>query len=329
VQSKLIRGISSKDFWLSNIVYIALMIFIIVFGVLYPNFVKPQNILNIFTQSCTLILVGIGMTMALITRGIDLSVGATLYFSALIMYMVGGVLDLPVSVMILLGSLIGLVIGMLNGLLVGVLKIFPLLPTLAMQFIIRGLGITIMLNVTHATRSIMPMKWGAIISTKLAGIPVYLYVTIIVAVVMQLLLSNTQIGRNIYAVGDNAQVAMQKGINIFRTKFFVHSMCGLMAGIAAVVSSGQAMDVSYATGEGFEFKVVTACVLGGVGLKGGKGSVVPGVIVGALLLSVISNVLVILKASVYSYDVAYALVIFVVVLLDTIKIKTVSGRIQS
>lgn len=317
--SKLRSAITNKSFWLSNIVYIVVILAFIAFAFINPMFISEANLINLVRQSCTMIIVGIGVTMCMLTQGIDLSVGSVMYIAAVGMYMTMKAFDgLPIVVVMLIGMAIGLLIGLLNGFIVAVLKVYPLLPTLATLYAFRGIG----LSIAGASVSQMPMEWIVIVSTKWFGIPVFVYITILLAILAQVFLSKTKLGRHIYATGDNEKMAREKGINVFNIKLFVYGMSGLMAAVAAILSSAMTMQASFTLGEGFEFKVITAAVLGGVSLNGGRGTVAPGVIVGALILTFISNVLVLLKANPYSYDIVYALVIFSVVVLDTIKIRS-------
>ena len=316
---KLKNTIGNKDFWLSNIVYIIVAFAFIIFAFVNPMFISKNNIISLFTQSCTMIIVGIGVSMCMLTRGIDLSVGSIMYISAVGMYIAMDTFEsLPIILAVLIGIVIGLIIGLLNGLIVAVLKVYPLLPTLATMYAFRGIG----LSIAGASVSQMPMKWTVLVSTNWLGIPIYVFIAIALAVIIQIFLNKTRLGRHIYATGDNEKMAIEKGVNVFRIKLFVYAMSGVMAAIAAVLSSAMTMQASYTLGEGFEFKVITAAVLGGVSLNGGRGTVAPGIIVGAVILTFISNVLVLMKANPYSYDIVYALVIFVVVVLDTIKIRS-------
>jgi ribose transport system permease protein len=305
-----------RNFWLSKGIYIILILVFALFAVIFPAFRSGKNIVNLLTQSCTMILVCTGMTLCLLIKGMDLSVGSIMYVSAAVMFMLlkhNRNLSIPPA--ILVGLVVGAAIGILNGVIVASLRVYALLPTLATMYAFRGIG----LSLAGGSVSQMPMKWLVIVSEKLFGLPVYVYISFFIAILTQIFLNYTKLGRHIYATGDNEKMAREKGIAVYRIKLFVYCMCGITAAMAAVVSSGMTMQVSFSLGEGFEFKVITACVLGGVSLNGGRGTVFPGVIIGALILSCISNALVLLKASPLSYDIVYALIIFIVVLLDTIK----------
>lgn len=317
--TKLQTTLKSKGFWLGNIVYIVIVLTFIVFAIINPKFVSGDNIIGFFTQSCTTILVGIGMAMCLLTRGVDLSVGSIMYVSAVSVWLImRAAPDLPIGAVVLIGMLIGLMIGLFNGFVVAVLKVYALLPTMATMYALRGIG----LSIAGQTVCQMPDKWLGLISPNVAKIPAYVFITFALVIIAQIFLNRTRLGRHIFATGDNEKMAGEKNISVFRIKLFVYAVSGVMAALAGILSSGLSMSASFNLGVGFEFKVVTAAVLGGVSLNGGRGTILPGVIVGALILTFISNALVLMKANTYSYDIVYALVIFIVVLLDTFKIRS-------
>lgn len=315
---KLERLVKNKEFWLSNVFYIVAILFIIVFSIVNPKFLVWKNIVNILLQSSTLIILSIGMTICLITKGIDMSVGSTLFVCAATMQTLNKVYDIGIVPMMLISILVGIIAGFINGTIVATLKIYPLLPTLATMYAYRGIGLLI----CGGGSSTMPMMWAKINSVKIfGGIPLHVLVAILLAVLMQIFLSSTATGRHIYAVGDSEKTSKEKGISIFKIKVIAYTLSGLMCGIAAIISSAQSMSVPISLGEGQEFNAIIASVLGGASLFGGRGTTVPGVIIGALILSIISNILVILGASAYLYTVVYALVIFIVILLDSPVLK--------
>ena len=316
--TKLQRTLSNKDFWLSNIVYIVVFFVFIVVAITNPMAISKNNVISLFTQSCTMIIAGIGVTMCILTRGIDLSVGSTMYVSAIVAFKTMEAFEnLPVGVVILVVLAFGLFIGLINGLLVATLKVYALLPTLATMYILRGIG----LSWASGSVNQLPMKWAVIIGTRWLGIPAYIIISFGLAIIAQIFLNRTALGRRIYATGDNEKMAIEKGVNVFNVKLFVYGMSGLMAGLAGVLASAMFMASAYTIGEAFEFKVITAAVLGGVSLNGGRGTIAPGLMLGALILAFISNQLVLLKANTYSYDIVFAIVIFIVVLLDTIRVR--------
>jgi ribose/xylose/arabinose/galactoside ABC-type transport system permease subunit len=183
----------------------------------------------------------------------------------------------------------------------------------------RGLG----LMITKGGAAMMPPEWGKITQTKIFEIPIMIIVAILIGIIVQVFLAQTSLGRHIFAVGDNEKTAHEKGLSQKRVKIFVYTMSGMLCGIAAILSTSQVMSAPATMGNGQDFYCIIASVLGGCSLFGGKGSIVPGVLIGALIMSVISNSLVIMGAPPNLYSIVYALVIFIVVLLDAIKTKRI------
>ncbi|MEG1011311.1 MAG: ABC transporter permease [Ruthenibacterium sp.] len=311
--------LKSSVFWFSNLFYIMAVLFILAFGIINPKFLNVANLANIFAQSSVLIILSIGMALALITKGMDMSVGAILFLCATTMQVLNKRLGLGMVEMITISLVVGTLAGLINGIVVSVLKVYPLLPTLATMFMYRGLALLI-----GGGSATMPMFWSKIIGVRVGPLPVHVLLAVGLAVVVQILLSNTKTGRYIYALGDSEKTAAEKGINANRIKILVYTVSGFLCGVAAVIFSAQSMSVPPSAGDGLEFKCVIAATLGGVSMFGGKGTVAPGVMIGSLIMSVISNVLVVSAASAYIYTVVYALVILFVVLLETLKIKKIA-----
>ena len=308
--------IKSADFWLSYSIYFVLLIVFIVLSLVNEYFLSWENIANIISSSCTIILVGIGVGMTLLIRGTDLSVGSIVYLAAVVAWKITqSAPETPLIYLLLVSAAVGIIVGIINGLIVASLKIYALLPTLATMYIARGAGLWI----AGVSQGAVVSTYSVVINTKFLGLPYYVYIVFALAAIAQIFLSKTMLGRHIYATGDNEKMAMEKGVKVFGIKVFVFALSGLSAGLAATIFTATSNNVSYAMGQGFEFRVITACVLGGMSLNGGRGTVFPGVIIGALIWRLLYNALVLLKANQYSYDVVCAIAIFAVVLLDTIK----------
>jgi ribose/xylose/arabinose/galactoside ABC-type transport system permease subunit len=285
-------------------------------GFINQYFLTWDNIANIISSSCPTILAGIGMGMCLLIRGTDLSTGSTIYLAAVVAWKITqSAPGTPLVLLILVSMSVGVVVGLINGYVVAILKIYPLLPTLAMMYIARGTGLWI----AGVSQGAVDKSYSVILNVKFLGLPYFVYIVFGLAIIAQIFLSKTKLGRHIYATGDNEKMAKEKGVKVFGIKVFVFALAGTLSGLAAVLSTAMSNNVSYSMGQGFEFRVITACVLGGISLNGGRGTVFPGVVIGALIWRLLYNVLVLLNANQYSYDVVCALAIFVVVLLDTIK----------
>lgn len=314
------RKFFSKEFLLSNIIYIAAIAFILVMSLISDRFLTRNNIINLFTQSTVLMSLCIGMALTMLTRGIDMSLGSLLFLCAAVMQYCGKKLGWSSPAMCAAGLATGAFVGMLNGVIAAKLQIYPLLTTLATMYACRGVGLLI----TGGGTGLMPMSWGSLTTFRVLGIPSQVFVVLLIAILFQIFLRTTSFGRHIYAVGDSEKTAREKGINITGVKIFVYMMSGLMAGVAGIISSSQVVSVPANLGTNQETMAIIAAVLGGTSLFGGKGSTFPCALIGALIMSCISNSLVLLGASPNAYNVVYACVIFFVVLMDTIKARTLN-----
>lgn len=314
--NKLSKKLKSSEFWLTYSVYVAIVLALIVLAFVNENFLTWGNISNVLGSACTIILVGIGVGMCILTQGTDLSVGSIIYVSAVVAWKITqSNPNVGLGWLMLISMGVGLAVGLINGFIIATLNMYPLLPTLAMMYIARGAGLWI---ATVSQGEVVP-AYQLILNTKWLGLPVYVYITFALAIIAQIFLSKTKLGRHIYATGDNEKMAKEKGVNVYLVKVFVFALSGLMCGLSASLNTAMSNNVSYSMGDGFEFTVITACVLGGISLNGGRGTVFPGVVIGAVLWRFIYNALVLLKAEAYSYDIVCALVVFIVVLFDAVK----------
>ena len=315
-ESVLKKSCFDMSFWLSNLAYIVSAVFVVIFGITHPVFLSAKNIISLFTQTSILLLVSCGMSLAMITKGMDRSVGSIMLISAAVMWKMFD-LGMGIVVICLSGIIVGALVGIFNGFLAAYIPIYPLLTTLTTMYIARGIGLSI---IGGGPRS-MPQEWSFISQTKIFTIPLHVFISITIAALLQFFLSNTGFGRYIYAVGDNEKTATEKGINVVKVKIVVYMLGGLLCALGSFISTSQVMAATPTIGTYMESHAVIAAVLGGVSLAGGKGNLFPGVVVGSLIMSIISNALVIVGAPANMYNVIYGLVIFIVILLDVVRTK--------
>ena len=307
-----------EDFWYSKIRYIVFFGLIILFAVLDPRFLNPDNISNILSITVPYAMAVVGMTFVILAAGIDLSIGSIVFLSGAITVIIannGGGLFLS----LLGGTLGGLAVGMLNGVLIAHFKIVPFLTTLATMSIVRGL------TVKFADGGFINLADGNI-STLLNQSKVYIFpVTFIVlagvVVLATLVLKKTKFGWHLYAMGNNYEAAQKSGIKVKRLTFWVYAICGLMAGVSGALQLGMFSAIVPTTGTTQEFMIISATVLGGVSLFGGKGSIWPGAIVGIFIFTIIENAMSVMGANPYFYDIARGIVIFFAIMLDSIRNK--------
>lgn len=287
---------------------------LVVFGAMSDTFLKPGNLVQILVQASATAVVATGMTFVLLTAGVDLSVGALMFVGAGL----AGKLALtghPMASCLLVMLAIGAVGGALNALLITRLKLVPFIATLAMLYIGRGTGRWI----TQTRAMNLPESFLALGSAKWLAVPVPLWIAGVVIAGAQLALSHTPFGRQLYAVGNNADGAGKAGLRVNRLLASVYVISGACAGLGGILALSQLGAVSPKFGELYEFDAITAAVLGGTSLFGGRGRVFPGTVLGAVLLKSIFSGLVIVQADPYIYPLITSAIIFVAVLLDTLR----------
>lgn len=290
--------------------------FFLAFSLLSPKFSDIQNLINILVQSSSAAIVAIGMTFVLLTAGIDLSVGSIMFVSAA----VAGKMLLdgwPSASVLLAATMVGLAYGAINGIGVARLRILPFIVTLATLFVGRGLGLWI----TETRAMNLPDEFTRLGTARIAFIPLPILVLLAVLVSSRILLRLTTFGRQIYAVGEDFDAALKAGINTRRILILVYMISGLCAALGALVSLAQLGAVSPTFGNQRELAAVAAAVIGGTSLFGGRGEVFPGTIMGAVLIQMIENGLVILNADPYLYPLITAGIIFLAVALDSARTK--------
>lgn len=291
--------------------YLGLLILALVLTLLSDRFLTLSNLTNIFRQTSLNAIIAVGMTFVIITGGIDLSVGSTLAFSGAVVasLLVKGT---PVIIAVGAGLLIGAVIGLINGLLVTRGRIAPFITTLAMLTILRGatLVYTDSRPITGLGDVFRWIGWG-----YLGRIPIPIFLTVVVLVVSYYVLTQTKLGRYIYAVGGNEEASRLSGINVSKILIMAYVICGLLAALSGIISASRLDSATPTAGSGAELDAIAAVVLGGTSLAGGVGTVM-GTFIGALIIGMLNNGLNLLNVSSNYQLVAKGLVILVAVLLD-------------
>lgn len=285
-----------------------------VFSALSPQFAEWRNVSNILVQSSSLAILATGMTFVLITAGIDLSVGSIMFVCAAVAgKIIAGGGSLAAAVPAILCA--GLAFGLVNGALISQLGILPFIVTLASLYAGRGLA----LYITETRAMNLPEEIVRLGTGSLLGVPVPVWIMGAVLGCASLVLSRTQFGRQIYATGNNPEGARNAGVNVTRLLLAVYSISGVCAAIAGLVSVAQLGAVSPTFGNQREFAAIAAAVLGGTSLFGGRGTVIPGTLAGAVLIQTVESGLVIVNADPYLYPMILAGIIFLAVLVDGIR----------
>jgi len=298
--------------------YIVFALLIAAFTILNPTFISIENLVNLLQQSSAATISVVGMVFVMIAGGIDLSIGSIIYLSAALVVMATNA-DAGLIEAILVSIGVGAAVGAFNGLIIAKLRLVPIIVTLAMMFIIRGITLTI----TNIQMQYFMNPVGDFIARyRLFGaIPIIVVGMILVLVIGQIVLSYTAFGRHLYAIGDNRSAAKKSGIKVELKTFLTYVISGGLAGLAGLIGGAQVGGVTTTYGSGQEFLVISAAVLGGVSLFGGKGKVFPGAFIGVLIVMAIENGLVMSGANMYLYTVIRGLVIFAAVMVDCLRNK--------
>ncbi|HAP20747.1 MAG TPA: ribose ABC transporter permease [Lachnospiraceae bacterium] len=298
-------------------ILLALFGMCLVFTIFGNNFLTQTNIVNLLRTCATNCYLAIGVQLAIILAGIDLTGGALAALSGVICVMTFENAGLPMWAGIVAGILIGLIVGFINGAVVTYTEIHPFVVTLAMQSICRGTAYLLANGspVTTTNRSFSSFGTG-----MLGPIPLPVVYMTIFLIFDFFLLNKTRTGRHIYAVGGNETAARFSGININKIKILVWTISGAMAGFCGVVLAARMSSGQPATGEGYETDAIAAAVLGGTSFFGGTGTV-GGLIIGVLIIGVISNGLNLMHVNSYWQFVLKGIIIIVAVYADRMKQK--------
>ena len=300
---------------------LALLLLILFFSVTSEFFLSPNNITNILTQVTINLILAVGMTFVILIGGIDLSVGSVMAFAAVV---AGKAITLPgmgTTELILLAIFAGLIAGLFFGLLNGVLSAYWALPsfiiTLGMLNIARGAA----LQVSGAqTIYSFPRAFEDFGSKLILGIPVVFLLALLLVAIAWFVLNRTVFGRIIYAIGNNEEAVRLAGHQVFWYKVAAFTICGLTAGVAAIVYMARLSISSPIAGIGFELNAIAAVIIGGTSLFGGRGSVI-GTLLGAFIIGVLANGLILIGLSDFMRQMITGVVIIVAVILDHYRAK--------
>ncbi|MDO4312207.1 MAG: ABC transporter permease [Eubacteriales bacterium] len=286
------------------------IVMFVLLTVMSKDFLTAKNLLNVLRQTSSTMIVAVGMTLVLITGGIDLSVGSVAALSATmsVAFMVN--YQLPVGVSLLLGLLIGAACGFINGLVISKLQLPAFIVTLAMMSSARGLALVYTNGKTIVGVPDSAIKFGQ--GYVLSVIPIPVIVMVVILIIAGIFITKTVFSRYIYAVGGNEECAKLSGINVNKVKIVVYSLSGLSAAIAGIILTMRLASGQPTLGEGLEMDAIAACVLGGTSLSGGKGFLF-GTIIGSIFLTTLSNGLNLMGVSSYMQQVLKGLIIIAAV----------------
>jgi ribose transport system permease protein len=301
--------------WIRSVSVVAgVALLFIVFSVLTSSFYSPGNLLDILLQSSINAMIAVGMTLVVMARGIDLSVGSVVGLTSMI---TASLLPINPLLGIVAGIVLGLVCGLINGVLIAKLKLPDFIVTLGMLSIYRGAAL---IYTDGKPIYGIDATFRAIFAGDVAGIPTPVIFALAIALVAFLVVRYTALGEQIIAVGGNEEAARLAGINIDRVKICVYAISGLLATFAGFVLIGRIGAAEPIGGTGFELQAIGAAVIGGASLFGGEGNPL-GALVGALTLGAMQNGLTLLNVPSFWQLVATGVVVIVAVFADQVTRK--------
>ncbi|MBG6246331.1 ribose ABC transporter permease [Candidatus Symbiopectobacterium sp. 'North America'] len=305
----------SKEWLLEQKSLIALLILIAVVSSMSPNFFTVNNLFNILQQTSVNAIMAVGMTLVILTSGIDLSVGSLLALTGAV---AASIVGLEVNALLaVFGALaLGAAIGAGTGVIVAKGKVQAFIATLVMMLLLRGV------TMVYTNGSPINTGFSDVADTfgwfgigRPLGIPTPIWLMVIVFIAAWYMLHHTRLGRYIYALGGNEAATRLSGIRVDKVKIIVYALCGLLSALAGIIEVARLSSAQPTAGTGYELDAIAAVVLGGTSLAGGKGRIV-GTLIGALILGFLNNGLNLLGLSSYYQMIVKAAVILLAVLVD-------------
>jgi len=308
-----IKNTSLKSFVSKNVIYVAFVIMLIGLSVGTNTFLTAKNLINVLRQATVVGVLAMGMSFVIIAGGIDLSVGSIMALASCVAAAYStSAMSLPLPVALLFGCLVGAAMGAVNGVVVSYLGVVPFIATLGMQYAVRGMAL-----VYTGGRPInaLTTAYTSIGKGYLGPSPVPVIIFIAVALVSWFVLSKTQFGRYIYAIGGNEKAALVSGLRVKRLKFAAYVINGVAAALAGIILSARVAVGSPTAGESYDLLAITAVVVGGTSNQGGTGGIVPSVI-GVFIVTVLNNGMDLLGVSGYYQKIVTGVVVLLAVIID-------------
>jgi ribose transport system permease protein len=296
-------------------IFIVMAVMCIVMYIISPPFRTASNLLSVAKNFSAYAIAGIGVTLVIITGGIDLSIGSIFGFSGVIATMGMVNFNLPVFPAVLLGLLAGTLLGLTNGLLIVKLNLPPFIATLGMLSIARSMCyiITEGYPVVGVTPGFLFLGQGNIL-----GIPTPIWLMVIIAIAFSIFLNKTITGRRIYALGGNEEATKISGINTDKLKIMVYSVGGCLYAFSGIITASKLGIGQPTAGNGYELDAIAAVVIGGASLIGGVGTIA-GTVIGAAIMGILRNALVLLSIKSHWQQFVIGFVIIIAVILDQMR----------
>lgn len=300
--------------------YIAVVALFILFSITARNFFSMRSVLSLALQTSAITIMGIGETFAILTAGIDLSIGSVVALSGTVAVM-AAIAGIPIWISMIIGLLVGVVSGLLNGLLITKLKLPPFIATLGMMMVLRGVALTITnANAWPAPEGFGELGNGAIFGTgpQFPGVSYPVLIMIAVALIFSFIASKTRLGRYTYAVGSNEEAARRAGININHVKNITYIFSGSLAALVGIILASRMTTSQPNSAIGYEMNAIAAAVIGGTSLMGGVGTI-GGTVIGSFIIGILTVGLTMQGANYFMQQIVIGLVVIGAVTVDQLK----------
>ena len=276
--------------------FMAILLVLVLVTARFPRFAQPGNLLTIFNDTSILMMLALGQMAVILTRSIDLSMASNLALTGMIVAMTNAAFPgIPIPLLIAGCVVVGGALGAFNGILVWKLNIPPIVVTLGTLTIFRGLVFVISGGAWVNAAQMSPDFIG-LQRMVFLGLPLLSWFAIVVALLFWVVMTRTPLGRALYAIGVNPTASVYTGIDVGKTKFYAFVIAGAVAGLCGYLWISRYVIASVEVAGGYELTIIAACVIGGVSIAGGIGSVM-GVLLGAIFLGVINNALPVINIS--------------------------------
>jgi ribose transport system permease protein len=303
--------------------FASLILLVVIFSLSSSNFFQFDNLVGIMLSTAVIGVLALGSTFVIITGGIDLAVGTVMTFSAVMAGVMITLWQLPMPLGIAGGIATGALCGLISGLAVAKMNIPPFIATLAMMMITKGLSLVISGAKPiyfNDTPGFGKISMGSVINSIIPGleIPNAIIIFLGAAIIASIILTKTIIGRYNFALGSNEEATRLSGVNVNFWKIAIYTLTGVFSGIAGIMIASRLNSAQPALGQGYELEAIAAVVIGGTSLSGGKGSIL-GTVIGALIMSVLTNGLRILSVKQEWQTVIVGLVVILAVYADILR----------
>ncbi|MBV9231460.1 MAG: ABC transporter permease [Chloroflexi bacterium] len=314
--------------------FIALILIIVIFAFLSPNFLTPGDIVISIDHASIYAILAIGMSFTILTGGIDLSVGSmvglagmiagSLIYQGLVLPMFGVIVYFNPWIIISITLIIGILIGLINGWVITRFNVVPFIATLGMLYVARGLALLTSNGATFPNLGGDPSLGNTgfpfLGSGQILGIPTPIWLMAVTGLIAAFVATRTPFGRRVYAVGGNQRAAELAGIRVNRIKLIVYAISGFCAALVGLIIASQLQAAQPDAGNTYELTAIAAVVLGGTSLFGGRGSI-GGSIIGAFVISVLGDGMVLIGVSEFWQMVVKGVVIVLAVVIDQVQLR--------